>query len=531
MILAKKAPDSATVEKQLCKAAAAQDVKMLKKWLRKVLHMRNRGLKTRAIHYAAANGNEEFVDILITFGCKLETKFNGHTPLSLAIQASREGTTELLARTKIALNADTSLGSQSALHLAARRSFHAGIRILLGAGAFVDIRDQRQSTPLHEAVAVGNLLSVNLLLDNGADLSLRNSVGTSPLRLAASRGFNQIVEKLLDHGAEIDAYDASCETPLPYPALVDAILCNKPMTVQLLLQRGANVNHQTNKKGQILPSPLHIATAKRLFQVMDILLQHKPNLETRDRDNKTPLVIACQNLDSKIAQRLLAAGADVEAGGKPMDKMIESLLRTKDFPILQLLIDNGASLEGRGPLLHIAAATGELETIEFLLKNHLQVDARDSQSTTSLMVAAEHKQEAIVRVLVKNGASIDDQNHRGNTALHYAILSNCTEVVSLLLEYGSDPLVLTVDGHFALDLAMRYNRKEIFHLIQDTLEITGRIVRDPRWPERIFFLTFEMMRHGYEIINDNGRPFIKPLSVGDQAESNRTFEHDKRSTK
>lgn len=530
-ISAKKAPDSAAVEKQLCKAAGAQDVKMLKKWLRKVLHMRNRGLNTRAIHYAAANGNEEIVNILINFGCKLEHEFNGHTPLTSAIQAYRQGTTELLARTKIAINAKLSLGSQSALHLATHRSFHAGMRILLGAGALVDIRDQSQSTPLHRAVARGSLLSVKLLLENGADPLLTNSFGINALQQAASRGSNEIVQTLLDHGAEIDGYDASCQTPGPYPALATAVLFNKPMTVQLLLQRGANVNIQTSLNDQILPSPLHLAASKRLFQVVDILLQHKPNLELRDRSNQTPLLVACRLLDSKIAQCLLTAGADVRTEDKSLDKLIQDLLRTKNFPMLQLLIDNGVSLEGRGSLLHSAAAAGEVEIIDFLLKNRAQVDAKDSRNLTSLMVAAEYKQEASVHMLVKNGALIDNQNHWGNTALHFAIISNCTEVVSLLLEHGSDPLVQTRDGFNAFSLAKRHDREPIFGLMSEAFEISGRLVYDPRWPGMPFFLTLDEMQHGYEIKNINGRPLIIDLPVGDQVGKKWTFDNDSRSTK
>lgn len=287
--------------------------------------MRNRGLNTKAIHYAASNGNEEIVDILISFGCKLEHKFNGYTPLASAIQYSREGTTELLSKTGIAINAG-SVGSQSALHLATRRSFHAGMRILFRARAIVDIRDQSQCTPLHLAVAQGGLLSTKLLLEHGADPSLTNSLGISALQLAARGGFNEIVQTLLDHGAEIDGHNTSGQLPGLRPALAVAVMYNKPMTVRLLLQRGANVDIQTSHNGQILPSPLHLATAQRLSQVVDILLQHKPSLELRDNRNQTPLLIACRLPDSQIVQSLLTAGANVRAEDKSLDELIHDLL-------------------------------------------------------------------------------------------------------------------------------------------------------------------------------------------------------------
>lgn len=181
-------------------------------------------------------------------------------------------------------------------------------------------------------------------------------------------------------------------------------------------------------------------------------------------------------------------------------------------------------------LLHSAVAAGEVEIAEFLLKNHLPVDAKDTRNSTSLMVAAEYKQEASVRLLVRNGASIDAQNHWGNTALHFAVFANCAEIVSLLLEYGSDPLVVTRDGLTSFDLAVRYDRKEIHGLIMEALEITGRLVFDSRWPAIPFFLTLDQVRHGYRIEEEWGRPMVKALSASGQAESNVTTKYDKRST-
>jgi hypothetical protein len=127
----KKVLDLAVLEKQPNKAAQTQDVKKLKRWLRKATHPRNRRLKTSAIHRVAAIGNTAIVNILIQFGCNLEYKVNGYTPLSTTIWSSRESTAELLASTKIATNTQEPQGLLSALHLAARNSFRVGMRILL----------------------------------------------------------------------------------------------------------------------------------------------------------------------------------------------------------------------------------------------------------------------------------------------------------------------------------------------------------------------------------------------------------------
>lgn len=205
----KKAPDQAVLENHLCNEAQNQDVKSLKRWLRKAKRLRNRCLNTHAIHQAAANGNEEIVDILILFGCNLELKHNDWTPLSTAVLTGREGATELLARTKIAVDGLDPGKLDSPRHSAARRSFHSRKKSLLKAGASIDIRNHIQETPLHVATDKGNLLGLKLLLEHRATVSYRDKNGHSALRIAATHGFDEIVRVLLDYGAGLNDYDAS----------------------------------------------------------------------------------------------------------------------------------------------------------------------------------------------------------------------------------------------------------------------------------------------------------------------------------
>ncbi|KAL8694794.1 MAG: hypothetical protein Q9218_000640 [Villophora microphyllina] len=511
--LVKTGPDLAVVEKHLCKAAEAQDVKMLKRWLRKIHHLRKRGLNTKAIHCAASLGDEEITKILIDFGCNLEFKVKGQAPLSSAVGASREETTELLANTKTAINAQASPHLQSALHLAASKSFHAGMETLLRAGALVDIRDHTQTTPLHWAVSNGDLRGVKLLLEHGANPSLFHSRGLNALQLAASRPYFKITEILLDHGAKVDAYDVSTSVGR-WPPITKAVSYNRPTAVRLLLQHGANINIQTTVDGQISPSPLHIAAQKRLLEVAEILLQHKPDLELRDNRNQTPLIVACRLLDTRFVQRLLAAGADVKTADESLDTLITEMLRHRHFSILQLLLDHGVSLEERQPLLLEAAAQGRTETIEFLLKNNMPVDAKD-QLFLPLIVAAEKGRKASVRVLVDSGASIDARDHNGNTALHAAVYSNSAEIVSLLLEHGAEPMLITARGSDAFGIAKRYGRNEIYDTMLKYLELIGRVVYDRRWPGMPLLLTLDAIRQGY-VIDDFGSPYIRILPNRDQ---------------
>ena len=513
----KKAPDPAVLESHLCNAARAQDVKTLKRWLRRATRLRNRCLNTTAIHRAAANGNEEIVDILIRFGCNLEHKWNGHAPLSTAVWNSREGATELLARTKIAIDGPDPAVQQvnSPLHLAAQHSFHAGMRSLLKAGASVNIRNRIEATPLHLAASKGDLLGVKLLLEHDATTSFRDKDGQSALQLAATRGFDKVVRVLLDYGAEIDDYDASRDPETGVTALLSAVRSNKLAVVRTLLQQGANVNLQIKAKGRLVPSPLHFAAGNGFVEVAKVLLEYKADLESWNGRKETPLLSAGRYSKTETLEQLLEAGADIEAKVGPFNTLLTKTVSAKNFGLAQLLIDKGARLEIRGTkketLLHHAAAQDDTEGVDFLLKNHSDAGAQDIKGMTPLMLAAECDGVTSMGILLAYGAPIDTQDRMGQTALHFAAGSGSTEATSLLLDSGAEPVIMSKQNLYAHGVARQYGHKAVEDIILEALENTGRLIHDPRWPETPLALPLTALENGYEIQNYGGRPFIHIL--------------------
>eukprot|EP00808_Paulinella_micropora_P002863 g47549.t1 len=64
----------------------------------------------------------------------------------------------------------------------------------------------------------------------------------------------------------------------------------------------------------------------------------------------------------------------------------------------------------------------------------LAVDAKDSQQTTALMVAAHHGQTAIVKEFLRAGASVSHTDHMGENAFHKAARTGQVGVLRALLE-------------------------------------------------------------------------------------------------
>ena len=504
------------LEKKLHSAARAQDVKMVKRWLRKASHLRNCKLNTRAIHSAARRGNKDIVEILIEFGCNMEYRSEGYTALHEAVSNAREYITELLVKTGVGIDDQTTRGLNSALHIAARHSFSRGIELLLENKALIDQQNREKETPLHIAVAKRSQHCVRILLDHHASNSINDEHGQTPLQIAAAKGLTDIARLLLDHGADVDAHLLSekvSRTPLEM-----AIQNNKPKVIRLLLERGANVNLQLIFNGRTLPGPLHQAVDKQNPEIVDILMEYKPDLTLRDRSNSTPLAKACFTFTrkTKIIQSLLAAGADANVKIYGTHSLVIRVILNRDFQVAQTLVDNGGDVNlpdrNKRTVLHYAVGSNKPEVIDFLLKNRADIEAQDAAGLTPFMVAALSGRVEIMRKLNARGARVEALDRRGQTALHAAVAARSIDAVEFALELGLDPMQRSKYDDSPVSMAEQRELLKIHDLMDRALDRAGRVVCDPRWPNRRIFLPLSSLRNGYDILSFRGSPHVRDRS-------------------
>ncbi len=100
----------------------------------------------------------------------------------------------------------------------------------------MDTRDQRGTTLLMHAAAIGSPEAVKFLLDKGADVNAKNELEATPLILAA--GNPEKARMLVEKGADVNAHSKLGRTPLIIAAGCDG--CTS--TVKLLLDKGADPN-------------------------------------------------------------------------------------------------------------------------------------------------------------------------------------------------------------------------------------------------------------------------------------------------
>ncbi|AXK60186.1 ankyrin repeat domain-containing protein [Candidatus Chromulinivorax destructor] len=226
------------------------------------------------LHRAVSSHNEYMASVLVYMGADLNIQNkNGQTPLHYAVLDNDTKIAWMLLNMGADLNIQNKNGQtaeqiaktpemKALLARAQKNIFQFAIlaednnkervRMLIAAGADVNIKNEFDISPLYCAVAINNDAEIaRMLIDAGADVNLKadvnfeNEYGLTPLYRAVSHNNKEIVKMLIDAGVNVNIQTKDRET-----ALHLAVENNNAEIVKMLMAAGADVVTIQNKNGQ-----------------------------------------------------------------------------------------------------------------------------------------------------------------------------------------------------------------------------------------------------------------------------------------
>lgn len=171
---------------------------------------------------------------------------------------------------------------------------------------------------------------------------------------------------------------------------------------------------------------------------LERVLKLAADVNARDDENRTPLIIAAGRGHADAVKLLLDRGADPDARSDSRMTALAAAAENGHTEVIKLLLASGTAVnprdhEGLTPLA-LAAGEGRVDAVKLLLARGGDVKARTESGSTPLMLAASRGHLPVVKHLVEHGAPINDRDMEAASAVTAAALNGHSQVVEFLLQ-------------------------------------------------------------------------------------------------
>ena len=297
------------------------------------------------------------------------------------------------------------------------------------------------------------------------ELNRSRKVGSNTytfLLIAAEEGHDQLIQLLLDRGADVNAQGGKYGN-----ALQAVSYRGHDQVVQMLLDKGADVNAQGGYYGNALQA----ASKGGHNQVVQMLLDKGAEVNARGGWYDNALYAASVGGHDQVMQMLLEKGADVNAQGGWYGNALQAASVGGHDRVLQMLLDKGANVNAQsgyyGNALQAASVGGHDQVVQMLLDKGANVNAQDKYYSNALYVASKAGHDQVVQMLLDKGANVNTQSGDYGNALYAASLGGHDQVVQIVLDKGVD--VNAQGGYYgnALEAALSRGHDQVVQILLD----------------------------------------------------------------
>ena len=298
---AKKAADEEAARRKAAEEEAARRAAAEKEASTKTQNVGNAEIdaETTPLHFATLKGDMSAVRDLINKGMKVDaTNAQGWTPLYTAAWV---GNIDLI-RFFVKQGADVNVKNQEGWTpiFAAVAQGHKNVVEALAKeyNAKVNVQSNQGTTPLYHACEGGRYTITKLLLDAGADVELGKKDSWKPIHGAVYNYHAKVTALLIAKGANLNTPNKELKD---YTPLHIAISTKRPnLEIVEMLAAKADVNCK-NTNGA---TPLHLAVMWGHQDVTELLIKYGADLSVPNAKGRSALDVAVRNDHEGLAQLL-----------------------------------------------------------------------------------------------------------------------------------------------------------------------------------------------------------------------------------
>ena len=383
------------------------------------------------------------------------------TPVIEAARHNHAGIIKYLIHNDANIEAKT-LAGLSALHVAAYHGQMKAVEVLVGNGANIEKKDESMRTALFMAAWQNHADLVKWLLERDANSEASTNWEETPLYVSSKNGLVEPMKVLLDAGAKIEHRDNDGYTPLAVAAEFGRV-----EAVKLLLDRNAKLDALDHWGDVPLTQPIHKNLTDALVETVQVLLDRGGDVNHRNNKGHMPLMMAAALPDkdsASIVQTLLKKGANIDAGCNLGRTALMYSFKWGSHETSELLLEQGAAVDAKDTLgdtaLIVAAGYCSTKAIELLLNHKADIEARDKFGLNPLIKASKCGWEDVVQLLLDRGAKISTKDNEDKTAIDHAAARERGNIIKLLRARGASGLNLTRVNRAVARVSKLHSRPE-----------------------------------------------------------------------
>ena len=345
----------------------------------------------------------------------------------------------------------------------------AAVRQAVTDGANLNAR-QNKVFVIQEAFQAGDETIVTYLLARGADAGPLDEEGRNLYYLAFTTiNTPSVVKALLDKNLSVDFKDFKGT-----PVLFHAMDKSKNFDIVSMLVKDGHADLNITNSDGITPL-IYAIREGYPDQYIDLFLTENTDLTIQNKYGNSALHFAVSKGNVYAAQKLLAAGADVNEKNKAGITPLMATVESKNPAMMKLIINKKFDmnvLDRKGNTVLMAFlkkfSLENEQVVAMLIDAGADVNIKDARGFSPLMYATiliDDKKmtegDNVVEMLIAAGADLSERDKVGKTAMMHLMRSRFVSVledislIQMMLDAGAPTEIEDFDGRTALILAAK----------------------------------------------------------------------------